>query len=196
MQAATYLISFSMILMKKSNPWKTLSSKIIFQNPWITLSTDDVTTPDGSLGSYTVLEAKPFVIVVAIENGSVVMVEQYRYPVKKTVLEFPAGGIELEEKPLVAAQREFKEETGYEAADWEYVGEFYELVSISRQQGHLFIARDLHMTKDQKMAKDGISRHVLVSFKELEDLIDTGKVIDALTPAVFYKVQLRLAARG
>jgi len=67
--------------MKKSrNPWQTLGTKVIFQNPWMTLRQDDVVTPTGKPGTYTIFEAKPFVIVAAIKNDKLVMIEQHRYP--------------------------------------------------------------------------------------------------------------------
>ncbi|SRR6266498_1734942 len=174
------------------NPWKTISSETIFENPWIKLVKDEVITPSGKPGTYTVLEAKPFVIVVALQDDKVLMINQHRYPINKMTIEFPAGGIEDGESPLEAAKRELAEETGYEASDWVNVGQFYELVSISRQPGYLFIARDLKRTNQHKMPEDGISGSTFVSMKDLESMIAHGDIIDALTPAVLFKTQLFL----
>lgn len=181
---------------KPKSPWQTLGTKIIFQNPWMTLRQDDVVTPTGKPGTYTIFEANPFVIIAAIENNKLVMIGQHRYPLDQMFTEFPAGGIESGEQPLAAAQRELREETGYEASSWEYVGKFYELVSVSRQQGHLFIASDLHDTSTNKMKEDGISRRISLGIDELERMINEGEIVDALTPAVLYKVKLRLAAKS
>ncbi|HMH70304.1 MAG TPA: NUDIX hydrolase [Candidatus Saccharimonadales bacterium] len=178
--------------MTDNNPWRTISSETIFENPWIKLVKDEVITPIGKPGSYTILEAKPFVIVVAIQDDQVVMIDQHRYPINRTTLEFPAGGIDGTENPLEAAKRELKEETGYEASDWEDVGQFYEIVSISRQPGHLFIARNLRNTQEHEMAEDGISGCRLVKIQDLENMIANGSIVDALTPAVLFKAQLHI----
>jgi 8-oxo-dGTP pyrophosphatase MutT (NUDIX family) len=175
-----------------NNPWQTISSETIFENPWIKLVKDEVITPSGKPGSYTILEAKPFVIVVAIQDEQVLMIDQHRYPINKTTLEFPAGGIDGAEAPLNAAKRELKEETGYEASDWEAVGQFYEIASISRQPGHLFIARGLNKTDKNDMAEDGISGCRLVKIQDLENMIANGRIVDALTPAVLLKAQLHI----
>ncbi len=178
--------------MKNKSPWKTNSSKIVFQNSWISLREDEVTTPSGKPGKYTYLEAKPFVIVVAIDNNELVMIKQYRYPVKKTLLEFPAGGFDHNEQPLDAAKRELKEETGYEATNWKYIGEFYELTSVSKQEGHLFLATWLKDTREHAMSEDGIEGVVKISVEELQRMIGAGEIIDALTPAVFCKIKSHL----
>ena len=121
------------------------------------------------------------------------MVRQYRYPIGRETLEFPAGGLELGEEPLAAAQRELHEETSYEAEDWEYLGEIYESISVSRHRGHLFVARNLRKTDSHKMAEDGISQFEAVSFKDIQALIGNNTIFDALTPAVFYKVLQHLS---
>lgn len=178
--------------MKNNTPWKTLASKVIFQNPWLSLRQDDVITPAGKPGSYTLLEAKPFVIIVAMDGDKLIMIRQYRYPINTTTIEFPAGGLKSNEEPLAAAKRELKEETGYEANSWIDMGEFYELVSISRQKGYLFLAQELHDTGNHHMKEDGIEKHISVSPEEFKDMIQENKILDVLTLAAFYKVQLHL----
>jgi hypothetical protein len=157
-----------------SSPWKTLSQKILFQNPWLTLRQDDVTKPNGDQGTYTLLEAKPFVVVVAVDGD-----------------DFPAGGVDGGEELLDAAKRELQEEAGYSADTWNYVGGFFELVSISYQPGHLFVASGLHRAPHQ-MHDEGITKCIKISKDTIRTLIANGEIVDALTPAVFFKALLWL----
>ncbi|QOJ79102.1 NUDIX hydrolase [Infirmifilum lucidum] len=83
------------------------------------------------------------VIVPVKSDGRIVFVEQWRAPLKRWVIELPAGKLEEGEKPLEAARRELEEETGYRAGKWEYVGGFSVAPGYSDEVLHFFIASGL-----------------------------------------------------
>ncbi len=174
--------------------WRTISSEVLFSNSWLKLHRDQVIDPKGKSGQYTFFEANDFVVIVAIKKTKFLIVEQYRYPVDRVTLEFPAGGIEKNEEPLIAAQRELKEETGYTAKEWIYLGEFFELAGLSKQKGHLFIAKDLNDSGLHQMKEEGITRKRFLSNTEIESFIKTNEIIDALTPACYTRASLYLDA--
>ena len=105
----------------KDMTWKTLSSEYLIKRPWLTARRDKVQLPDGRiLDEYYVLEYPTWVNVIAItKEGDMVLVRQYRHALGRTNFELVAGVLEKGEDPLVAAQRELLEETGYSG------GEFY-----------------------------------------------------------------------
>lgn len=101
--------------------WKTLSQKYIIKRPWLTARVDEVELPTGAIvDEYYVLEYPDWVNTIAIsKDGKFVFVRQYRYALGKTLNELCAGVIEQGEEPLVAAQRELLEETGYSGGHWQ-----------------------------------------------------------------------------
>ena len=85
----------------------------MYRNPWITVREDDVIRPDGSGGVYGVVEIPASCGVVAIrDDGQVALVGQWRYVHDRYSVEIPTGGSEPGERPVDAAQRELREETG------------------------------------------------------------------------------------
>ncbi|WP_218313059.1 NUDIX domain-containing protein [Alteromonas antoniana] len=172
---------------------KTLSSRVVYQNKWMTLREDRIARESGNEGIYSVVEKPDFAIVIAVEDGLVHMVEQYRYPVGERQLEFPQGAWEEnpDADPQVLAAGELQEETGLIAKQWDYVGYQYLAYGLCDQGYHIFVARDLTMTqKNLDPEEEGLLSKT-VSVKELEAKIVAGEIKDATTCNAFGLARLK-----
>jgi 8-oxo-dGTP pyrophosphatase MutT (NUDIX family) len=126
-------------------PWRLLESIYSFSDRWLRLRSDTVRLPGGStLTPYHVIEAADWVNVVAISAaGCIVLVEQYRHAVTRTMLEIPAGHIDSRETPEAAARRELTEETGYGGGTWHALGALHPAASRFNNRVHSFLALDV-----------------------------------------------------
>lgn len=127
------------------NPWKTVESRIVYQNAWLRVREDQVIRPDGGPGIYGVVEIRPSVGVLAFNGrNEVAIVGQWRYTLNRYSLEIVRGGsAEGETDMLAVARRELREEAGFEARRWEPFGAVDVCNGVSTDVQHLFIARDL-----------------------------------------------------
>ena len=100
-------------------PWKTLGSTRVLNEKWLSVRRDVVQLPSGRIvDDYFVWDSPKVVMIVAVTpDGKFVMVRQYRYAIDKILTQFPAGGVDDNEEPAVAALRELEEETGYSSTD-------------------------------------------------------------------------------
>ena len=167
--------------------WKTLESRLIYKNPWIKLHEDKVRTPSGKTMLYSWYESADVVVVVPfLDDSTLVMIKQYRYPLHKALLEFPAGHIENGENPKETAVRELAEETGYHSKEIEYVYAYHPSVSKTRQVVYVFKAKELTTGGEEGM---GSLRHEStedikvekVKVKELAQMITNKKIENAGT---------------
>jgi ADP-ribose pyrophosphatase len=123
----------------------TLSTRIAFENRWVSLREDAVRFPDGLESVYAYIERPRYAIVAAIEDGRLWMVEQYRHPIKARSWELPMGvapggdAIPIGE----AAKIELAEETGLRAARWQLIAEIAPAPALVAQTGVLFLATGL-----------------------------------------------------
>lgn len=170
--------------MEKS--WECLESQKILEAGdgkaiFIELFQDKVRTSKGKIVTYTRYNASDVVIVVPfLVSDRVVMIRQYRYPLDKVLLEFPAGHVEGAEDPVETAKRELEEETGYRAARMERVYRYHPSVSRSNQNVHVFSASGLVEGRTRHDGGEDISVEVL-TIRELKQMIAQGRVESAGT---------------
>ncbi|MCW5733833.1 MAG: NUDIX hydrolase [Enhydrobacter sp.] len=123
-------------------PWRLIESTYSYRDRWLSLRSDSVRLPNGNvLSPYHVIEVADWVNVVAISGSChMLLVEQYRHAVTRTLLEIPAGHVEPEEDVEAAARRELLEETGYGGGTWHALGALHPAASRFTNQVHAFLA--------------------------------------------------------
>ena len=164
-----------------NNPWLTVSSKRVYDNPWITVREDRVVRPDGEPGIYGVVHYKNLAVgVLALEEDSVYLVGQYRYPLQSYSWEIPEGGCAEGEEPLRAAQRELMEETGLEAECWQTLGEAYLSNSVADEYAVWFLATGLVPGERRPEGTERLSVRRVPLTEALTMALD-GEITDALS---------------
>jgi 8-oxo-dGTP pyrophosphatase MutT (NUDIX family) len=163
------------------NPWQTVSSKQVYENPWISVREDRVVRPDGEPGIYGVVHYKNTAVgVLAIEDDHVYLVGQYRYPLEMYSWEIPEGGCPEGEEPLSAARRELWEETGLRAARWRKLGEAYLSNSVADEYAVWFLATGLVSGEGRPEGTEKLSVR-RVPLREARAMALDGTITDALS---------------
>jgi ADP-ribose pyrophosphatase len=162
-----------------------LSSELIYKGRIITLKKDKVKLPNGQESFREVAEHAPAAVILPFEApDKIFLVKQYRHPLKKIILEAPAGLIENKEAPLSAAKRELQEETGFTAKKWTKVGEHYPSPGFCDECMHFYVAESLLAGKTS-FDQDEYMELTPVTLDEMEDLIAKNEILDGKTMLIY-----------
>jgi ADP-ribose pyrophosphatase len=124
--------------------WKTVSTRPIYQNRWLSLREDLVELPNGRTTIYGVVRCGECVGVLPfLDPATVLLVRQYRYVARRATWEMPTGGVHAEESVEMAAQRELAEETGCRAARLTHVSTYHTSKSVMDETAHLFLGEEM-----------------------------------------------------
>lgn len=170
-----------------------LSSRTVYRNRWMRVREDSYVRPDGSVGTYGVVDKGDFCIVIAEQDGRLWLVEQFRYPITRRSWEFPMGTWPQGRSgsPLELAQLELAEETGVTAARWSSLGRFQQAPGYSSQGFHVFHATDLTRGAHRREASEADMVDATVTEAEFRAMILDGRIVDASTIAAYAVFRLR-----
>lgn len=128
---------------RRVKTWSAVSSRVLCKTPHITVQRDQVLHPDSRVRPYIVVKRHDFAVIVPrFPNGDLLMVRQYRYPIQRHTWEFPMGivrGVSMAK----AARTELKEETGYTARRWRFLGKYDVAAGVMSQRAHIYLAEGL-----------------------------------------------------
>ncbi|MEM4297115.1 MAG: NUDIX hydrolase [Nitrososphaerota archaeon] len=160
---------------------RVLSSEVVYQGRLFRVRKDELEMVAGRKVIREVVEHPGAVAIVPLlEDGSVIMVEQYRHPARKTLLEIPAGTLAKGESPEECARRELMEETGMKAKELKKLLQCYVAPGYSTELIHIFVAKGLSKAE----AKPEFDEHIKTSRLKLPTIIDMikkGEIEDAKT---------------
>jgi ADP-ribose pyrophosphatase len=178
---------------------KTIKSETVYHGRIIDLIIEDVEDTAGNVRKREIVSHPGGgVVVPLLDNGDVILVRQYRYPHKKFVLEVPAGKLEPNEDPLVAAKRELQEETGYTAETYEKLTTMFTTPGFCSEVLHIYLATGLKKSELGQNLDEG-EQSLTVEYFPLPavvDMIVRGEIGDSKTIAGILLTERKLQSKS
>lgn len=172
---------------------KQLSTKIVYENPWMKVREDQVEFIGGHTGIYGVIEKSHFAIIIPYDGENFHLVKQYRYAISLNSVEFPQGVHEDEEDidPLTLAKAELLEETGLIAHTMIHIGFLYEAGGYCNQGFHIYFATDLTQRESKlDLTEEGLEKLIMTP-EEFEQAVISGGITDAPTVSAYGLLKMK-----
>ncbi len=158
-----------------------IASALAYDGEFLKVQRDTVRLPDGKETSREYIKHPGAVVIIPVlDDGSILLERQFRYPVNQVIIEFPAGKIDPGEASLDCAKRELLEETGYTANDWQFVCTIHNAIAYSDEHLDIFLARDLKEGQSQPDEGEFLETFT-ASIDEMLAWIKEGKITDVKT---------------
>jgi len=160
--------------------FKVLDHKVIHRGKVFNTIVDEIEYDSGNKSSRQIAEHPGGAVVLPLlDDGRIIFVHQYRYPLKEYLYELPAGKLEPNESPEVCAKRELEEETGYEAGRLEKLIAIFTSPGFSDEKLHIYLARNLRAGK-QKLEEGELGLTLkYIPVKEAFHMVKTNEIVDA-----------------
>ena len=171
------------------HPWECMSSKNIYENPWIKVVEDEVLRPNKTKGIYGKVhfKNKALGIIPLDEELNTWLVGQYRYTLNEYSWEIPTGGVPLEEDTMAGAKRELREETGLIAKKWTKLLKIHTSNSVTDEYGYVFLAEDLTQGEMDWDETEELQIKKL-PFEEVLEMVMDNRITDSLSIMGILKV--------
>ncbi len=165
-----------------ANPWTTLSSRLVYENPWIRVREDQVLRPDGQPGIYGVVEFKNRAVGVlpVDDEGCIWLVGQYRYPLNRYSWEIPEGGSPQSETTEQTACRELTEETGLSAGRLELISTAHLSNSVCDEVAYIYRATELSQGESRPEGTEELHAQ-RTTWNEVWAMLQRGEITDSIT---------------
>lgn len=164
-----------------------IEGKQVFRGKLLDVRLDRVLLPDGNEGTREYVVHQGAAVVIPIfDDGGLLLERQFRYPLGKTFLEFPAGKVDLGEDGFQTASRELLEETGHTASEWRHLGVMHPCVGYSSERIEIFLARGLREESGQQLDHGEFLDVLTLSLDEAMAAVRTGEITDAKTVAALF----------
>ena len=170
---------------------KKISGEGVYDGIFLKMKRDIVSLPDGQHAVREYLEHPGAVAILAVlDDGRVLLERQYRYPIAQAVIEIPAGKLNTDEDPLLCAQRELQEETGYTAKHWSKIRRIHPVISYSTEFIDIYLAEGLS-PGPARLDEEEFLDVFASPLEELLNWVETGKITDVKTIISTYWLERR-----